>query len=229
MSEEIAPPKESVAVSILGDPKDPRSLHSMLPEQFVNKAFTITDEHQAMTDFQILKPLKKETQVLVSRLREALWLQIYAHSNHGGQITMRSVYHGVCTHRSIEHHLNDPTKIAYILRPPADYQLCLQEMLTFSTEQIRDIMSQSHIDPETGALDPKIADVKRRIFENIADRVKGMPIQRTENLNVNKEIGVNQSFGEVMDTVNATEADLDKKLRELEKDLGDVKDVTPNE
>lgn len=215
--------KEEIAVVLLGDPNDRGSLHNILPNIIVNAAFTVKEEHMSLEDKVILDKLSVETQIKLSRLRESLWLQIHAAHGQARKINNKMVYYGVTSARGLEYQLSYPERVSFLLRPPIDYEIALREALTCSVEQIREILHAPNLNA-AGEVDPKIADVKRRIFENLSDRVKGMPVQRTENLNLNKEVGANQDFNTALPT--STE-DIDKKLKELERDVNGEKDVTP--
>ena len=215
------------AEEYLGSPSDPRSLRNLLPKSLVNAAMTLREEDLDRNDRDLLQKITPWARTEIRRLREGLWIACHQALSSGRKMSEQEIFYGVVSKGVFKKHLEHPERVAFMLRPPSNYQTFMQEALHFAVDQIRDILDQDHMDPKTGKLDPKIADVKRRIFVDVADRVKGMPVQRTENLNYNKEVGANQSFGEAAMPVDA--ADIDRKIKELEKDMGEIKDVTPDE
>jgi len=208
----------------LGEVDDPRSFRNLLPEKIVSAALEVPGDVLELTDFRLKEEIGKDNAVTVGRLRESLWFALLSAQRRGQKVNQREIYWGITSASAFSWHLKYPYRVALMLRPPISYDVALKEALNESVEQIRDILVQPHIDPKTGGVDSKLADIKRRLFENLSDRVKGMPIQRTENLNVNKEIGIGESFQDAMPT---TAEDIDAKIRELEKDISDAKDVTP--
>ncbi len=217
------------AVEYLGDASDPRSLHSLLPKNVVNASMRITRESLEKSDRDLLQGFPNAARKDLSRLRESMWLQIHNASANGRKVNEHSCYYGVTCKAVFMKHLQHEDRVAFLLRPPNNYEIFMKEALTFSVEQIRDILEQDHIHPKTGMLDAKIADVKRRLFVDIADRVKGMPVQRTENLNVNKDIGPHAAFTDALPSDSSSLESIEKKIKALEKDMGSTRNVTPDE
>lgn len=220
------------AQEYLGDANDPRSFRNLLPRHFVSAALRIPENILSLSDKQLKNKIPKEGRVNINRLRHALWFALYHAQRVGRKVTMREIYWEITSQARLVTHLDDPYKCALILRPPVSYELSLHEALHESVEQVRDILEADHYDDD-GKLDPKIADVKRRLFENLSDRVKGMPVQRTENLNVNKDVARGESVSEALPS---NPDDIDKRLAQLEKEMSgpgatpepDIKDVTPD-
>ena len=217
---------------VLGDPNDMHSLFNILPASFIRGAQKLEEKHLAMDEYDLRELMSARHRKILGRLRQSLWLHIHTTTGHRKRVNMKVIIRGITTMYWLYSQLEKPHVVAYLLKPPGNYEVFLNEALHVAVDQIRDILEEPHVDPETGRVDARMADVKRRLFVDIADRVKGMPIQRTENLNVNKEIGVNQSFNEVLPNDVTDIKDIDNKIMELEKDMGDVKeekDVTPKE
>lgn len=226
MSSDNLQVKEVALASFLGDVGDPSSFHNLLPACIVSGAMIVEQKHLDMTDKDIKNMMPTTLALCLSRLRESLWFHIHGARGGNRKVNLNAMVFGIMTVAHFANQMKRPECVAFILRPPGNYEIFMKEALNFAVDQIRDILEQDHMNPKTGLLDAKIADVKRRIFVDIADRVKGMPVQRTENLNVNKELGPKQSFESSM-PVSA--ADIDKKIADLEKDMGVTRDVTGDE
>ena len=68
------------------------------------------------------------------------------------------------------------------------------------------------MDDKTGRIDPKLADVKRRLIVDLAERVHGMPVQHIEQKSMNVNIDGGTRDVSLPDTVE----EVDAKIRELE-------------
>lgn len=213
---------EEISRCPIKDVNNPRSVINITPSSVSNAIRYIPETVFAMGEKE-LKEHAKPTEI-EERLRISFWNE-YDRAQHTMKaMNLSNVYGGVCSQTHfLKNIVSNSFKLAYILTPPTDYQLRIEEMLNFSLDQVRDILAQPHVFPD-GAPNPKMADVKVKIFESLLERVKGAVAQRVEskNLNVNVEAGRSVQKADVITSPD----EIDKKIRELEADLnGDIIDV----
>jgi hypothetical protein len=73
--------------------------------------------------------------------------------------------------------------VAWILSPPASYMVRMEEALNQGLVEMRDIMSQPHIDPVTNKINTRLAEIKLKTVMFLDLRVKGAITQKIEQTN----------------------------------------------
>lgn len=147
------------------------------------------------------------------RLRHAWHIELTNATKRRLKMNMANIWGGVCSkdyfHKIV---INNSFKLAYITRPPFDYRVSLEELLSLGIEQLREILLLPHVN-EKGKVDARMADVKAKIVQDIVNRVHGQVIQRVEVKSQNMNVNV-----EATREVESVE-DIDAKIRELESQL----------
>lgn len=179
--------------------------------------FNIQDEH---TLYQHLSKIKAKPTPTDNRLRLAFWLE-YDRVCNGfkDRIEMVNVYAGVCTHAYFENkYLKIPEKVAWLLTPPASYEVVLEEALQFGIEQLRETLSLPHL-KDNGEIDVKMIELKAKIFAMLDMRKHGMYTQKIkqESLNINVTDATKLATQVGGKTLDQTMQMLEDKIRELEK------------
>lgn len=158
-----------------------------------------------------LRTEKRQPTPTDNRLRLAFWMEYDRAQNGVQNMRMNSVSSGVCTDNFFyQHYVTNVHKVAWLLCPPASYNIVMQEALTFGIEQLRDILE---LPIEVGGkLNVPLVNLKLKIVAMMDLRLKGGIVQKNLNLNVNTgDEGVS-----AVATLNTMEA-IQKRMRELEQ------------
>ena len=215
--------------------ENPRSVINLLPEAMQARLYAHGRDRKDL--FQMnereLKYTVKPTPT-ESRLRLAFWNEFNAvMATNSGSIVLSNVYTGICTRQYFERIMNEPTVMAWIMCPPADYISSMEEMLAESMERIREILEVSAVDPDTKEVNTKLGDLQLKVHIALENRMKGSTVQRTQfmgvleqrNTNVNATLNANLEGG-----VTPAQAELaveralkGMSLKELDEKLARIK------
>lgn len=206
------------------DKEDPRSLINITPASISNRLEMISDDFLDMGEKE-LKKLFTPSEI-EERLRVSFWMEYDRAQTTGKQMNISNVYQGICSQtwflrKTVARNVN----LAYMLTPPKNYLVEINNMLNLSNEQMRSIIEAPHIRAD-GSLDAKAAQVKVNIWESLLLRAKGaVPhVVQSQNLNLNVERKEESS------TPIQTGADLDERIKHLEAQInGDIIDVKAEE
>lgn len=164
---------------------------------------------------------KAKPSVEYKKLRLSFWLEYERAVRNGNNINFHNVAKGIMnpTHfmKSIA---ADFYKLAYIMTPPEDYRVNLEEMLILALEEERRILEQPLINTQTyiskkgeiinkEVFDTKLADLKHKIRESLYTRIFGAPVQRTLSKNINQNYNKDESPS------NPSPQDLEKEIERL--------------
>lgn len=191
----MVPP--GVAEKILAHALECKELFEM-DEHTLSKYLRDTGRHPTVTDY---------------RLRMKFWMEYDSVMDAGKKLMrMEHVVAGVC-HKSYFYgqYLSNKYKCAWLLCPPATYQVKAQEALAFGLEQLRDILEQPHT-LANGKTDARLGELKAKIVAMLDVRVNGAVVQKTLSLNVNSTPGQLKKERE-----GASMEDLQRELKELEQ------------
>jgi hypothetical protein len=148
-----------------------------------------------------------------ARIRLAFW-QEYERTQmkHAFQMQVKNIYAGVCTHQHFYTRvLQRPEILAWMLMPPASYQVAMEEALNFGVERLREILELPIMLPN-GKPDTSTASLILKTVAFLDMRVKGAIVQK--NLNVN----VSTDSRSIEDKIKEFSMDeLDRKIARLEK------------
>lgn len=197
------------------DKSNPRSLINILPTVMATRLEAVPDDLFLLTE----KELERQAEVtdIEKRLRIQFWNEYNTAQAAPRRMNIKNVVAGICTDSYFNKKIiTNSFKVAYICTPLADYKLQMQELLRMGFEQIKDIMMRPHTD-QYGNLEPRAADVKFKIWQDVANREIGMVVHRIEskNLNVNVDAGMPNN----VEDLNDPEA-IKKQIEELEAKAG---------
>lgn len=221
MKSNLPEPKQ---INPLKDKSNPRAMINLVPSSVSKRLEMIPDDIFMMSE----KELRKAGDIgeYEERLRISLWREYDNCQVTGKNMVLSNVYEPVCSQTHFLHRvITNSFRLAYILTPPAEYALQIEEMLNLATDQVREILVASNYD-QKGNINTKLADVKMKIWHTLLDRAKGGVVHRSESLNLN--LVQNQDANKQSDDSITDIKELDAKLNELnEKFLGrGVIDVT---
>lgn len=177
---------KALEVSVL-DVSDPKSVVNIVTGRMREAIERIPPEFFVMEEDDLVKFTKLgEWSKTEKRLREAFWLEYTRAQESGRKMQATNVFQGVCSQEFFYAHvLEEKAKLALILRQPVSYDIANREMLSFSTEKLRDAISLAHHEFRKKP-DPKWFDVLLRAHQMIDQRVNGAIIQRVQQHNINE-------------------------------------------
>jgi hypothetical protein len=172
--------------------------------QDIPQTFFEMDEEELAANTPSGRFTAKET-----KLRLSFWREFYKAQESNGVLSELAIVRGICSQRHFrERILTDPIKFTYILTPPPDYMLTLEETLGTLMHKLRDVADLPTRD-EDGKPIYKNIELMLKVFPHIDNRVKGAAIQRIES----KSLSVTTN---IKDVPNSME-DIDRRIAELEK------------
>lgn len=206
---------------VMYDTENPRSLINLLRPTIREKVQEALFEEAAlfeMDEGQLYKKLRERQLSITAtdnRLRLKFWMEYdHCQSVCSNEIDMMRVIAGICTYEYFHRrYMKTPSKVAWLLCPPTGYVVKANEALEFGLEQLRDILDQPHVLPG-GKVDTKLGELKLKIIQMLDVRVKGAPVQRIVQANLN----TNAIASSVTQTITPMAIEsLEKELRSLEK------------
>jgi hypothetical protein len=171
-----------------------RSLLELLPTAVATQAKAIPAEFFDLTEQQIKKMITWTP--TIERLRIAFWMEHERAVRKQETMNMANVYSGLVQWGYFKNKfITNSFNLLYMLTPPVNYDLAMEEALVFGIEQIRDILAAPHID-DNGNINTKVAKLKVELVKELADRRKGKTVSRmqiqTHNTNLELTGGQDQ-------------------------------------
>lgn len=165
-----------------------------------------------------LEQLKKTVRAgqVLDALRISFWVEYNrAIMNNHDRMIMERVFAGICTD---EYFYSTVVKtvqyLAWMLTPPIHYQVMLEQLLQATTSRLHELVNLPFYDEDKKKVDHKTAALILKAHEMVENRLKGMPVARSQNVNV----GVNVRAGSLASgTQQLIETELQQRLKELQK------------
>lgn len=200
----------------LWDLENPRSVINICPDVIRTR---VEDSRAKSPDYfgceekqlyQILRLGNELPNATDNRLRMMFWLEYDRAQAEARYIRLDNVVSGVCSKQYFtDRYLKIPSKVAWMLTPPASYVVLAQEALQFGLEQLREVLEEPHRD-KTGKLDVNLIKAKLAIVTMLDTRIKGAPVQRLLHAHLGD---ANTASSAAM---AVTMADLQEKMKKLE-------------
>lgn len=213
-------PEPNLPATGLWDTDNPRAIISMVPNS-LRDAFQLAREKRpelfGQQERELYKTLRSENKTPTpedSRLRTKFWFEYDEALLRNRNIRVQVVLAGTSTEEQFDQYLKHPTKVAWLLTPPADYEWVTKEALAFGIELWRDVLEQPHIN-EFGKIDYKLLEIKSKIILALDMRVKGGITQRIEQKTLGLNIHATQGQIEKAGSQGSM-AEIDKRIKELE-------------
>jgi hypothetical protein len=168
------------------------------------------------TLWKTLKDEGKLPNATDNRLRLKFWNEYDRAQAEQNRMDMIAVYSGVCSREYFsKRYVQSAEKLAWLMCPPASYEVKMEEALAFGIEQLRDILELPNVGA-TGKLDVKLMELKAKIVAMMDVRVKGAVVQKVEQKNMN--LNISTSNDQVAKRAMAgSMAELEARLKELDK------------
>lgn len=218
---------ELVLVNPLKDKSEPRSIVNITPSTVSEAIERIPDDLFEMTE----KRLRKEADVgeIEEKLRISFWREYDQAQTAKRNIHVTNVHKGVCTQMHFyKKIITNPLKLTYILTPPQEYALELEEMIAVGFRHLREIMDLPLYTPK-GFVDARVAEVKLKIFESVMNRAKGALVYKTESKNLNVNVDAASQVPNGADGKVITPQELDQRLNEIRALIGEPINVQAKE
>lgn len=197
---------------VIFDHTNPRALINMVPNSMKVVMEALDDKHRYLSE-----PMLKryaDADALLARLRINFWLEYDSAQKIERNMSISNILRGVT---SMDYWndvvLKDPKKVAYIIVPPKNYLVTMNELLEMGLDRMREILKAPVFDSR-GRFDAKAADKIIKVVHAVEARVKGAVVQKTLNLNAEMPA---QRLG--IENIDVNSSNLD----ELEAQIAKVK------
>lgn len=180
--------------------------YSFLPHYMIESLEAMPDHIRDRSPAEIEKTVAPD--ITLRRLKLAFWAELERAYRTNTKFNPASIYRGITTASFFRNKVvNSSYRLLYIVTPSTSYNLVMEEMLHAGLQFERELLSTPHVDQE-GNFDHKLAKLKLDLVNNVKNRIKGLPVARTEN--------VNHDFKHSSDSQQSMK-DIDARIRELEK------------
>lgn len=169
------------------DRANPRSLINLLPawlrrevEKLPSRYYELSEPELRDTYFQ-----GGEADQTTHRVRIGFWDEYDRCQRFGDNImSAHRIVEGICSPAYLKNVVHEHHKLAYIIIPPAAYELCLKDLHELGFRQARAALSLPIIGTD-GKPNIKLIEAQTKITQHIDMRLKGAVVQRIDQRNVN--------------------------------------------
>ncbi len=219
-------PDEEAIGNVSYDPGDPHCVFNMLPVVLRTAALAIPAKYWEMEDKHLTKMCfedgKPHTEA--RRLRISFWHE-YERAVRFEQRKMRfgNVIHGVCTEGWFRNTFMKNEKwFAWILRPPVEYRVTLEDLHHISTKRMEEILALPIERNDKGNWDTSLMKLQKEIHDGITNRIHGAVVQRIAQTLDQKTLSVTATAKEAKNLLGtpaspSTMAEVESRIRQLEK------------
>lgn len=172
---------------------------------------------------ELLEATEEELEKLVEphltdrKIRISFWSEVRRVVQNAEAVVVPSnIYKGICSKQNFYLRiLAKPERLAWVMRPPKDYQKQADEIIDYGLGKLRDALN-CKVQFNNGHMDTKAVKVMLDILQYFEARTKGPLKQRVEieskSMNTNVTIDVNQSMDEIENRI----AEARKRVAEYE-------------
>jgi hypothetical protein len=181
------------------DESSPRALINIVPT-FVQNAMRAIPKDLLNMDLDELANVKavKDRFEKLEMLRTAFWLEYNRAQKSQSMMNMSAVFASICMSGDFrKHYVSNSFCLLYMIVPPKDYTVIQHLVLQRSMEMELKILSMNVMKPvfdkggvQVGEeIDPRILAVQQKIAESMRNRLMGMPVNRSMQINRNYNTG----------------------------------------
>lgn len=201
------------------DPSDRRSLYNIMPRE-ARAVFKFIDPRHLLMSEEALREIVKPSP-MINHVRAGFWQEYDYAMGQNTTMTVSGVFRAMGYSSPsviIQNAIADPTNLAWVLRAPMHYDTLIDEALTRGLSRMSQILDLAII-REDGTIDYKAGELIMKATAWLDIRKNGMPTQRIDQTTRNMNINVTRGD---MKTLNGQvrPAELDQRIKELEKQLG---------
>lgn len=196
------------------DPSNAKSLHQLMPDVFREALEKVPEDIMTLEECKLEKDINP-TKTL-TRVKHAFWAEYDRCAAIQKPMVLMNIYKGVCVKSYFYGILTDPKITAWIMKPPPEYWTTLQAAHQEGLERMFEILRAPMF--TAGKLDTKVAEVVLKAFQIIDVRVKGVPIQRVEQKNLNINVDATKDVNPV-DPSSLTPEQMKQRIEFLQAKL----------
>ena len=205
------------------DRENPFSVYNLCPQSVKDGIDNVPEYLWLLTPREMEKEYEGDLTNVDRMLRHSFWLEYDVAQKRGRPMVMENVFRGVCSRSMFDKFISKtPHRFAYMLKPPENYRVALEEILELGVRELREIIKAPiHFFDKKGnkLTDSKLAGVKVKIVEALMNRLQGMPVHRsmqvTENVNRNYNHNSDGDGGVDFSSIRDVER-LEKLVNQLE-------------
>ena len=214
LDQEVIADRDNVTIEIK-DRSNEGSLINNVPT-YVEKALECCpDELLELTEVELEDKIGAKDVLNIRRLRIAFWNEYDRAARTSQHLKMPNVFAGVCSQGYFRKYaVGNSINLAYMLTPPVDYKVAMEEMVYLAMKHEREILTSSIINQD-GEIDARLAGVKQKIAESVHNRAKGMPIHRTQSINQNLNVEQKLETRVVQEIMDLTPDQIEAQIKEL--------------
>lgn len=204
----------------LWDTNDPYCLLNLLSEKISEQVQLLPIQHLSMSVEEYLK-IHEPTELEMS-IRQSFWEEYFAHCDADAnrrtpKMSVERIYRGLCDRSSFYRMINNPRKLAYIIKPPQDYMFRMKALLDLGMIRFNEILKLPIIGVD-GKPDDRLIGRMIKIFELVDNRVKGAITQKVEIQGKQLNVNINQKENEAIDVT--------QELLKIESEIKKLKPVS---
>lgn len=219
------------------DKDNKQSVRNICPVQIRNKIINnalrmkSVAEYLDMDEIALRKVVKIDPQL--NRIRLAFWNEYYRAVDAKRDMRTGQIIGGICTAEKFHKLLCNDAKAAWILTPPADTVVALQETLSYGLDRVREILSLPLYKTESvkvgrdefedrEVVDEKVANLMLKCVAMVDLRLHGsyVQVQKVEQktININKNMNSTNDMRTVSNDLGQI-GSVDERLKELRKEV----------
>lgn len=212
------------------DRENPRALVNIVTKAVAEKMNAIPKQFFEMPIQEVAKKTTIEIENL-DLIRTAWWMEYNRAQKTQTGFNINNVCAGICYKREfMSKYIGNSYNFLYIMTPPVDYQVHQHRIMEVGYKMELDILALPNTKPifakgvQIGEeVDSKLLTVKQRIIDAMRNRVLGMPINRTMQVNQNFNSpmpGNNSQFGGLKPLEQMDEGELREYITEMKGEKG---------
>lgn len=190
------------------DVTDSRSLVNIIPRELKAALQAVPKEWLLLTEEELHSFVRPEASL--NRLRLAFWAEYESAQRSVRKMDLHAL--SELTGRPSKYilaELRATDRMAWVLCPPASYEMFLDEALSFGMKRLREDILGMNIKTSDGDVDPKKADILLKAIAFVDMRKHGGIVQK--NLHLHSTTSQMKSVGR-----HLTEQEIDARIAELE-------------
>ena len=202
----------------------PWGLYNIVPDSFRKALYLIDPRWMSWKEETLAR--KADISDRDENFRLAFWTEYNTCKDMGKKFAIHRVMAGVCSPYYYKTTiLKKPMLMAYMVYPPTDYLVFMQNMLYKGQKRMQEVMSASAIEVVRNdkgevidtKVDMKLANLQLKTFALIDNRVKGAIVQRVKV--EQKNLNVNVTPDQIADAAPKTLVDIDNQISQINREL----------
>jgi hypothetical protein len=217
------------------DRDNPRALINIVPTVAANALRAIPDELFDLSLPELKAKIGEDD--IIDMLRTSWWIEYNRAQKTNTMFNLSNVFSGLTWGSKFANkYLGNSYKFLYIITPPVDYNTQQHQILNLALEAEMKVLKlpiMKAVYNKEGAMigeevDSKLLAIQQKIAENVKNRIMGMPVNRTMQINQNFNTNTNapsSPFGEGTKPIeHMDETELQEYVDRLKGEKG-LKDI----